>query len=310
MAPRTTRSKPVKGSKTDTTAETGVAVQNTKKLVGVDNEQHRLFLLPEKASTDARIISLPNPASSSQARYLYCPKTGLYEFKKVSSAKTTPQSCLIAKDPSSDATPEYEKSRQSDEALSKGYILEDASLFVGTPMDPVFFILPLFQNADKLMFRMADDYIDVLLESTTHLARMLRQPAFKDLVLHRLAAVSHMQDLGDERVYKPSLDKLAALMLAKAGRMTGSGIWPTSIEESFVRKQLEIPVISTPQANTQLLTPEVSQNGDEAMVPTIATQELPLAAPISTAFPQITELMRLKTAINFLLSSYVPLKLR
>lgn len=309
MAPRTTRSKQVKGSKTDASTETSISAPHTKKLVAVENEQHRLFLLPEKASVDARIVTLPNPASSSLARYLCCPETGVYEFKRVSSAKTIPQSCLLARNQDSNEAVTKDDSIQCDEDIGKGYMLEDASLYIGTPLDPVFFVLPLFQTADKLMFRTADDHIDALSESSTNLARMLQQSAFRSLLLNRLAVVSHVQDLGDERVYKPELDKLANILLEKARKMTGSGVWPASLEESFVRKQLEVPVASTPQANTQLLTPEVSQDRDETLVVMDAAQE-PSAAPVSSASAKITELMRLRTAVNFLLSSYVPLKLR
>src|SRR6478735_9386419 len=64
----------------------------------------KVFVLPEKASPEARIVTLPHPRHGRPARYLVCPETGVYEFTKVATPKTAPRSWLIETTPESTST--------------------------------------------------------------------------------------------------------------------------------------------------------------------------------------------------------------
>ena len=52
----------------------------------------QLFILPEGISNEARIVTLQNPRSLDESRYLVCPERGFYEFKAFTEPKTTPRS--------------------------------------------------------------------------------------------------------------------------------------------------------------------------------------------------------------------------
>lgn len=308
MAPRATRSNATKPSKTSSEPNTQPLQSPHKKLVTAENEQKRLFILPNDTSPDARIITLAHPAFQSPTRHLFCPEKGLFEFTCIAAPKTIPQSWLIAGHKAQDGADE--ESAQDARPLSRGYVLGDASLFISTPIDPIFFLTLLLvqqQRTGNAMFRMEEDHIDTLSETSPEVARMLRRPEFRCLLLRRLEAMSEVQDLGDEKVYKPNVEKLTDVLLSKARRMIQPDTWPASLEEAFVRKQLEVPVLEVAQ-DVQLPTPEDSQ-ASEASEKIEAKVDAP-AVSAQTGAPEINELMRTRVAFNYMLSSYIPARLR
>lgn len=304
MAPRATRANPAK-----TAPPPSPSKIVSKKLTRTDNEQQRAFILPENISPEARVLSLPDPCTGIPSRYLFCPIKGLFEFSRTTARRSAPSSWLIAQD-------ERREASQLDASpISNGFVLEDADLLLATPLDPMFFLIPLFTNrleAGGAMFRMEDDYIEMLSDSSATMARMLRNPAFKDLVFGRLEAISHVQDLGDEKVYKPDLRLLAKAITCKVQRMIKENIWPESLEDAFVSKQLELPVSSMTLVNEQLPTPEDSQQSSISGHDNSHSEQNQDAATtlLPTVPAGVTILMRAKVAVNYLLSCYVPAKLR
>jgi len=109
-----------------------------------------VFVLPEKRCQDARIVTLPNPATSIESRYYCCPEEGLYEFTKLAAPRKTPSSWLLAPDrggSSSTGLDESAKQTTHDAALVDGYTIEQPDLFIATPIDPLFLLLPALTGA-------------------------------------------------------------------------------------------------------------------------------------------------------------------
>lgn len=137
-----------------------------------------------------------------------------------------------------------------------------------------------------------------------------------------MEAVCDCLDMGDgeDKMYQLSTQKLAAALATKANRMA-KGRLPASMEERFVRQALEVPVLSvkredssisiaaedaTPGAESKDCTAETSQN------PTATTNDATIStvADKSIAADEITGLLRVRTALDFLIVSYTPTSLR
>ncbi|KAI1078890.1 ribonuclease H2, subunit B [Whalleya microplaca] len=306
----------------------------------------KLFILPKKATKEARIVSLLNPRYAKPTRYLVCPETGVYEFTRIAAPRSTPRSWMIEW-----GTGEVEAKTDQDGA----YITRDADLYVATPIDPLFLVLPAFatgqpNKAGKRMFVSSDDHFDAIHERSPHLSEILRCGTTRALLEARMAAVCDTADAGDETMFRFSEDKLLAEVLAKARKMSESAL-PRSMEEKFVTKALEAPflgvkreeaTVSVSQTQTQnetettesgasgASTPKVesvdsrvsasststtdSSTSDASTAATSVTEAaatLTIAAPEQfapsiSASPSIVALQRLRTAFNFISSSYLP----
>ncbi|KAK3303322.1 ribonuclease H2, subunit B [Chaetomium strumarium] len=208
----------------------------------------KLFSLPRTASPSARIATLQHPRYSRPTRYLVCPKAGFFEFTQICPPKSAPRSWLIQ--PAS-TTPNT--NNNNDQPPIDTQITQSPALHVATPFDPLFLLLPALlctaSPPTKRMFLSADDHLDTLPDPSRHLGELLAScPATRALVETRLAAVCDVVQAGDENMYRVSEAKLLAEMLRKARRMaehgegTGGGL-PPSMEERFVRRELEAPVL-------------------------------------------------------------------
>ncbi|RMD44435.1 hypothetical protein DV735_g719, partial [Chaetothyriales sp. CBS 134920] len=196
-------------------------------------------------SADARILLLPGPRDGKRTRFLFCPTTGLYEFTK-----------------------------------------QDASFLVATPINLLFFLLPLLPStlvaanqggpsasADsgpdsskrerekkKIMFQPLDDILEARLADDAHLRYLLEHG--RPLVD---AAVAQFED----KVVQVLYASVSAVVLAGGGQRL-----PASMEERFVARALEAPVLGM-KRETQPDPP-----------------------------PHIVQLMRVKVALDFILASY------
>ncbi|KIH89435.1 hypothetical protein SPBR_07185 [Sporothrix brasiliensis 5110] len=152
MPPRTTRASKAKGGSGDDT-ETTTATSRTYTLEAETDNPPRLFVLPKKATADARIVTLPHPRYSSKStRFLVCPETGAYEFTQISSPKSTPRSWLITgedgvtgekkEDEKSTTEVEGEGTTSKSPTTFSTQTTQDADLFVATAVDPLFLVLP------------------------------------------------------------------------------------------------------------------------------------------------------------------------
>ncbi|KAL4764328.1 uncharacterized protein BDW70DRAFT_156979 [Aspergillus foveolatus] len=278
----------------------------------------KAFILPTSASPDARFVTLPNPRTGDLTRYFFCPKLGVYEFTVVGSQ--FPRSILYTS--------------KSESGKPQGSISKTAELLVATPIDILFFAIPLLcsvpsSNEGKRLFQPLDDIIDSHDDLPEHLRYILYNDSFRSTLLRRVEAVCDSVEAGDERVFRVSETKLLQELLAKAERMAVQGL-PKSLEERFVKQALAVPLVSVTRTNVAASSTPAkedhndteSQESDDTQAtsattlnssvsrtstpaesaPTPATEELPeqQACPDS-----IVRLQRISVALAFLKTSYV-----
>ncbi|KAI1373565.1 hypothetical protein F4677DRAFT_429294 [Hypoxylon crocopeplum] len=262
---RTTRSK----ASAATQDSKPIATSNTKTKYTLPDESSnppKLFILPTKATKDARIVSLLNPRYAKPTRYLVCPETGMYEFTTIAAPKTTPRSWLIE----CGTTGKIQENTGDDCAELGAYVTKGAELYVATPIDPVFLLLPAFADQSvstkdgKRMFVSSDDHLDSIHGTSPHLSKILRWGKVRTLLESRMAAICDMVEAGDETMFRFSEDKLLAEMLGKARKMSEQSL-PKSMEDKFVTKVLEAPVVGVKRENTTLSS--VSQVEVETAAP-------------------------------------------
>ncbi|KAI1387769.1 ribonuclease H2, subunit B [Hypoxylon trugodes] len=268
---RTTRSKASASAATPESKPTTTSNTKSKFILPAESSNPpKLFILPSKATKEAKIVSLLNPRYAKPTRYLVCPETGIYEFTRIAAPKSTPRSWLIE---CSD-TGKVEEKKSEDGAELGAYITKGADLYVATPIDPIFLLLPAFANQSvstkggKRMFVSSDDHFDSIKESSPHLSEILRWGNVRELLESRMAAMCDTADGGNETMFRFSQDKLLAEILAKAQNMSEQSL-PKSMEEKFVTKALEAPVVGVKRENT-VITSVTQQTETQAQSETSA----------------------------------------
>ncbi|KAI1275517.1 ribonuclease H2, subunit B [Xylaria sp. FL0933] len=338
----------------DNSAATTSAITSKYTVSEPSTNPPKIFILPKQATAEARIVSLLHPRYAKPTRYLVCPETGFYEFTRIAAPKTTPHSWLIQAD---NRQPEQEGAAASPNeknASFAAYVTSGAELFVATPIDPLFLVLPTLIDpsgkSEKRRYISGDDHFDRIQEESPHLWEILRwgEGRVRSLLEARLGAVCETVEAGDERMFQFSEDKLLEEILSKARRMSTKPL-PQSMEERFVVKPLEAPVLGVKREATITTSTEATQDESSASdlasgtpklkievsessssvsttdstslasdAPTAATSipaseesgesQAPAETllPAMTASPEVISLQRLRTAFNFLCSSYVP----
>src|SRR5215469_2438810 len=180
-----------------------------KQLEKSESNPPKLFVLPKNTSERARIITLDNPATSKPNRYFVCPEKGLYEFIKVAAANSSPRSWLLARpeDGPSDsytADPDAERREKSKYFESSedgspsdfpsGYVAKNPDLFIATPMDILFLLLPILspvavesvRGMQKQMFLTLEDHLDSTATSSLHLKYTFQHQSMRDLAEQRM----------------------------------------------------------------------------------------------------------------------------
>ncbi|KAI1458088.1 hypothetical protein F4805DRAFT_147071 [Annulohypoxylon moriforme] len=340
---RTTRSKASASAAKSDSKSTSTPNTKSKYILPAESlNPPKVFILPTKATKDARIVSLPNPRYGKPTRYLVCPDTGIYEFTKIAAPKSTPRSWLIE----CGNTDKVEEKTSEDSAELRAYITRGADLYVATPVDPIFLLLPAFadQSAStkdgKRMFVTSDDHLDSIKSDLSHLSEILRWGKVRTLLESRMAAICDTTEAGDETMFRFSEEKLLAEIISKARKMSEQPL-PKSMEDKFVTKTLEAPVVGVKRENTTTLnapektqtesstpasetsTPKVesadSQSStsstdttttsasDASTAATSISADEPAAEEIATiqASPEIIKLQRLRTALAFICSAYI-----
>ncbi|KAI9832888.1 MAG: hypothetical protein M1819_003918 [Sarea resinae] len=338
-----------------------------------DPNPPKLLVLPQNATAEARIVTLANPRTSTPNRYYFCPEKGFYEFTKLAAPKSVPRSWLLAKQASpkakansdeaaakpiendgaaNDAPSVVESSvdvTEPNSSSSEGYIMNSADLLVATPLDPIFLLLPALSptspstksETPNQLFISFDDHIDTLTDALPKHARIFSHPKIRRLLEDRMEAICDTVDAGDEKMYRLSHEKLLKVLLGKAEQAVRQGL-PASLEEKFVRRALEVPIMSVkredssislmaeesiategPAAATaspriEMLSESTSSEpsldsqtntstpatsvSDAASAP--VTQESP-----SAASKELLHLLRLRISLDFILASYIQLPL-
>lgn len=299
----------------------------------------KLFILPKNASKDARILTLPNPATSKENRYFFCPKTGLYEFTTIAAPSSTPRSLLITSPQSTKelgqgetigATEDDMEEDSEDAKFTNGYIARSASLFVATPVDILFLLLPIISPASSQrkgngMFLTFEDHIE---QTSEQVKRLLKPVTTRALFEKRLEAICDTVEAGDENMFRLSVEKLVGELRVRAKRMVKKGL-PATMEDRFVRQALQAPVTTLKREDTttsqataeEPSQPKIAESQDSA-TPTKESQdslttpatsfssETPLEPKPEETPEHIKHLLRIRTCINFMLQSYLPPHLR
>lgn len=302
-----------------------------KKLEASVENPPQLFVLPKDASSEARIATISNPATSAPNRYFVCPEKGFYEFTRVAAPKKQHRSWLLAPDQN-----EQDQDTEA-EAEDNGYVLQSPDMFVATPVDPLFLLLPALADDGESggqEFLASSDFLAKLTNSSPHLAQILHpsNPEKLERCLEaRIETVSDCMDMGDEKMYSLALPKLVKEVVSKAKRMTAKGL-PASMEDRFVKQDLDVPVLSMKREESSISIAADDATGGAESQPAWEEQSQESAASGTTAATVSTEatsvtvtaendaqsapasdvvnLLRIKVALDFLLTSYVPSSLR
>lgn len=249
---------------------------------------------PEHPDTST-IITLPHPRTSIPTRYLVHPTKGLHEITKIPSTTAAPRSWLLTANGAPDQWP------------AAGHVVSAGDLYISTPIDPLFLLLPLLLPAEHSKitprFRPLDDVVEALANGGHWSAVTRPGSAVRKQLEARIRAVSDSVDVGDEKAYRVSIEKAMGVLATKCEAMTRGGL-PKSLEEEFVVRPLVSPVTAEslgrdngdgkPTTTTTTTTAvEVRGGADEE-------------APSKDAPSQITHLLRIRVASQFLSSVYLP----
>lgn len=300
----------------------------------------KVFILPDRASQHARIVTLPNPRDQQPSRYLVCPETGIYEFTKVLGPKGAPRSWFIES---------WEGraigKQKHDRVQSQAQILKGAESYIASVFDPMFLLLPALADASvgkdseerKRFFLECDEYFDKLADGSPHLTEVLRWPKVHSLFVERMKTICDVVDAGDGSMFRLNDSKLLKVVMDKAKRLSQGGL-PRSMEDKFVTKALQAPILvqkrildaggaqasgkpsvesgaSTPltASNESLFTSTSSDavTSGESQPSTTApsmVEETPEEVDVVKATevpPEIVELQRLRASFNLICSRYI-----
>jgi hypothetical protein len=306
----------------------------------------KLFILPKNAPSAARFLFLKHPHDGIRRAFYFCPINGLYEFKKVNATPTDPRSILFGYpngNPPTNTAGAQEPAGMSKEEeadcrpqrppvtvdVASGYVNKTAEVFVATPVDMVFILIPLLAaeglsmnpNAGKALFQPLDDLLDKFLEEDQHLRHILE--GGRHMLESAAAKLCDIVEAGDEKMFRLNNDKLFKTILEKAQTAAQGGL-PPSLEEKFVKRTLERPVlcIGREESSFSVVTESNDSLGSSfgtgdsqcstttSFAPTLAS-EASLATTVAEkedeAIPEeIVNLQRLRTAWSFITSSYLP----
>jgi hypothetical protein len=266
------------------------------------------------ATTTAAILSLPHPRATTPTRYLVHPTKGLHELTSIPSTSSQPRSWLLT---NTDAVPSPPDDDKSAKWIGNGQILEDGTLYIATPIDPLFLLLPHLLPASapkkKDHFLPTDDILESLMQACkvpdklpVHWGPVMRAGTITRRQFEaRIRAVSETVDAGDDKAYRVSQEKVMAVLARKCGDMAMGGL-PKSLEDEFVAKPLVRPVTGV-VSNPELM--ELTERGKETSELKIRDTSTKASADAprgSESPPEIVHLLRLKVAARFLAAAYLP----
>lgn len=296
-------------------------------------------------------MTLDNPTNGAPSRYYFCPEKGFYEFTRIAAPKKDCKSWLITPNDATETEAQDEEAKkdltkedEEQSALDNGYVTNKADLFLATPIDLLFLVLPALapkigaRQGDKQHFLSFEDHLDTLASLSRQWKVLFSQyPNSKDMVERRMAAVCDTVTAGDETMYRLSNEKLAKVLTRKAERMCAKGL-PPSMEERFIKTALEVPIMNVLRSDTFTATatpadPSTTTDSQTTTVSTLTRTESEISASTTvesqtttstaaTSFtsttedltakpaletpPEIPSLLRLRTSLAYLTSSYLP----
>ena len=327
---RSASSSPVKKSTTSTVPppslrSTASAPTTVNKLQSPPGEPLRLVIVPKTLSCNARFVSLASPVDATPKRHLFCPFTGVFELTKIDVPKHDPRSILFAPDETVEGT-----QRPQPGAVSNGYINRTAEYMTATPFDLCFTLLPVMADSGKSnLFQSLNDFLDS--NDEIHDLRYITQKN-RGLVEEAADAICDSVEAGDEKMYRYSQEKTMRLLVRKAQRVSKNGL-PASLEERFVTRALEAPILSVRREESTISiskteshdstetsgAPTPSDSSDSqslvaSAAPSVVFSEASATSTVTTASTSsgniasddIRSLQRLLVAFKFITASYLP----
>jgi hypothetical protein len=130
-------------------------------------------------------------------------------------------------------------------------------------------------------------------------------------------------DMGDEKLFALSLQKLSKELFIKAQRTAAKGL-PTSMEVKFVRQALDVPVLgirredseismaSAAGSSAETSVGQTSQSSETSVTTTssVETTATSISGHQDPADADIAALLRVRIALQFIQTSYIPTRLR
>ncbi|KAF2665800.1 hypothetical protein BT63DRAFT_76251 [Microthyrium microscopicum] len=320
----------------------------TKTLSSVDSNPPKLFILPKDISSEARIITLRDPVRNEPSRYYFCPQKGFHEFTRISAPRADPRSWLLVSENNQsselDTTEGAQEESEESTAFKKqlnGYVSKSQDLFLATPFDSLFLILSIVapgvatsKGDQKSMFLTLDDHIEKS-EQSPALNELLRERECRKILEDRVRAICDIVEAGDDSMFRLSQEKLAKEIYGKARKLVQLGL-PASLEDKFVTRPLQAPMMIIEKAKVETTLDTVvldeataaaeSQTTlvSEVLESDASTLEKSTITSTTTTFEstttivdtptepstEMTQLLRMRTALNFILRSYIRADLR
>ncbi|KAK7221090.1 hypothetical protein V2G26_009093 [Clonostachys chloroleuca] len=314
------RTRSTKNDSAETKGEASSKSSAPKYPLGSKREKPpTIFILPKKATQDARIVNLPNPRNAKPSRYLVCPTTGIYEFTKISAPKSMPRSWLIESNGVEDA------SDTSKTNNSHGQVASSADLYVATTIDPLFFVLPALVHTDssrkaeekRRLFMTIYDHLDKLETEESHMSEILRWEGTRSLLESRMAAVCDTTDGGSDTMFRLNEKKL----FAHGGEVCHQSIGGTSagVKPEIVRLKAG-KIQYRERTRIRRINPQ-TESADSQSTTATSQSDLSADSQASTAATPveddgdgvsavkvsdgIVDLQRLRTAFSFISSRYL-----
>ena len=223
----------------------------------------------------------------------------------------------------------------NDRPISDGYTVKTAEMLIATPIDHLFVLLPSFVHdssskspTSQKLFLSADDLLEKLSEKSKHFNRVSNHEQTRLAMEQRLKTVCDTVDAGDEKMYRLNDEKLLRELVLKAKTIVAKGL-PASMEERFIRKALELAVMVVKHEEPSITDATISQNGTTTLdsIPSEAVDSqastasadstasasstatditIPEGATPVTSTAELYHLLRLWTALSYIISSYIP----
>ena len=263
-----------------------------------DEDPYKVYILPDNASAEANFVFLKNPRDGIRSQYFFCPNQGLFEITKIKAPTLDPRSILFTDQENQFDSDQAITNRHPENGKADVYVNQAAELFVATPFDPVYILVPLLDpsidhsDGDQLhrgQFHSYDDYLEEPSNDDRHLHYVLSDASFRPRLAKAMESICELVTAGDETMYRLDFRKLGSHVLAASRRAEAQGL-PSSLEERFVTRVLEAPIV----ANSE------QQNGS---INSTSISGIQLAHDVTHG--QLYHLQRLRTAMSFIKSSYL-----
>ena len=289
----------------------------------------RYYFCPEKGIYEFTRIAPPKGARQSWL-------IGRQQHRVNDRPITTPHTSTAISDGSKPSAEAGEASERKDLwPVADGYVVRSPELLTATPIDPLFLVLPSLiasSNArspsSKGVFLSADDILDHICDTSPHF-NDIGQERIKQLIEGRISAVCDTVDVGDEIMFRLNTNKLLTELLTKARKMILRGL-PASMEEKFVRKALERPITAIKREDNSISETTRSVEDETAAIDPVPVEIAESQASTSTSLSmtsevssgtnittpdeepsggcseEVVQLMRLRVALSYILSRYIP----